>query len=174
MSRALCPPAATHLGCSSSKRLFDPEAALRPLLKLTSTHTRSTAGFGHFGCRWWLQKLGGERQRDQLFDTLAIIELIAAVVAGALWLIIDEAEMRFRDLGGCGRHMLTAHDPSIVQRLMCATTGSVQDAWRRDPYPRNDSHTNMCGSGSGAAHGTIAVDHEAAYALCRGGRSEKS
>ena len=46
VSRALCPPAATHLGIASGKHLFDLEPALSLLLKVTSTHPGSTAGFG--------------------------------------------------------------------------------------------------------------------------------
>ena len=103
MSRELCPPAATHLGITSGKHLFGLEPALSLLLKLTSTQPCSATGFGCFGCRWWLQELGGWQQRGQLFGTLATIHLVAAVVAGACWMIIDESELRFRDLGGCGR-----------------------------------------------------------------------
>merc|ERR1711924_100482 len=77
MSRGLCLPAATHLGIAS--------------------------GFGCFGCMWWLQELGEQQQRNQLFSTLAMVAVVAAAVAGACWLIIDEAERRFCDLGHCGR-----------------------------------------------------------------------
>ena len=70
--------------------------------KLTSTHRCSTTGFGRFGCRWWLQQLGEQQHRKQLFSTLPMLGLVDAVVAGACWLIIDEAERRFHDLCSCG------------------------------------------------------------------------
>ena len=44
VSRALCPPAATHLGITSGKHLFDLEPALSQLLKLTSTQPWSVLG----------------------------------------------------------------------------------------------------------------------------------
>ena len=43
----------------------------------------------------------------------------------------------------------------------------VQDAWRLYPYVREAMRTYMCGSGSGVAVVTIAVDRETADA-CRG------
>ena len=103
MSRALCPPAATHLGIASGEHLFDLEPALSLLLKLTSTRPCSATGLRCFGCRWWLQQLGEQQQHDQLFSTLVTVSAVAAVVAGACWLIIDEAERRFCDLGRRGR-----------------------------------------------------------------------
>ena len=99
MSRGLCLPAATHLGITSGKHLFDLEPALSLLLKLTSTQPCSATGFGCFGCRWWLQQLGEQQQRNQLFGTLTMVD----VVAGACWLLIDESELRFCDVGRCGR-----------------------------------------------------------------------
>ena len=59
LTRGLCPPAATHLGISSGKHLFDLEHTLRPLVKLTASHPCSTTGFGWCGCIWWLQEIGG-------------------------------------------------------------------------------------------------------------------
>ena len=103
MSRGLCLPAATHLGSTSGKHLFDLEPALSLLLKLTSSHPCLAAGFGCFGCIWWLQELGGWQQLGQLFGTLAVIDVIAATVAGAAWLSIDEAERRLCGLGHRGR-----------------------------------------------------------------------
>ena len=103
MSRGLCLPAATHLGSTSGKRLFGLEPALSLLLKLTSSHPCSAAGFGCFGCRWWLQEHRGWQRRGQLFGMLVMVDVIAATVAGAAWLSIDEAERRFCDLGRCGR-----------------------------------------------------------------------
>ena len=103
MARGLCPPTAIHLGSTSGKHLIGLELALSLLLKLTSTHPRSTTGFGCFGCRWWLQQLGGWQRRGQLIGTLAMVAVVAAMVAVAAWLIIDEAARRFRDLGRRGR-----------------------------------------------------------------------
>ena len=109
MARGLCLPAAIHLGITSGKHLIGLELALPLLLKLTSTHPRSTTGFGCFGCRWWLQQLGGWQQRGQLFGTLAMVAVVAAVVAGAAWLSIDEAWLRFGDLAAC--------EPYRIQQL---------------------------------------------------------
>ena len=110
MSRGLCLPAATHLGITSGKHLLDLEHTLCPLLKLTSSHMCSAAGFGCFACIWWLQELGGWQRRGQLFGTLAMVDAIAATVAGAAWLSIDEAERRFCDLVSrrrpCSRRMI--------------------------------------------------------------------
>ena len=103
MSCALYLTDALHLTFTSGKHLFDLEHALCPLLKLTSSHPCSTTGFGCCGCIWWVQELGGWQQRGQLFSTLAVIGAIAAMVAGAAWLSIDEAERRFCDLGRRGR-----------------------------------------------------------------------
>ena len=103
MSRGVCPPAAIYLRITSGKHLFDLEPALSLLLKLTSTRPCSATGFRCFGCRWWLQQLGEQQQHDQLFSTLVTVSAVAAVVAGACWLIIDEAERRFCNLGRCGR-----------------------------------------------------------------------
>ena len=104
MSRGPCPLAATHLGITSGKHLFKLQPALSLLLKLTSSQPCSATGFGCFGCRWWLQELGGWQQRRQLFGTLATIHVVAAMVADAGWMIIDEAELRFCDLGGRADH----------------------------------------------------------------------
>ena len=85
MSRELCLPAATHLGMTSGEHLFDLEPALSLLLKLTSSHPCSAAGFGCFGCMWWLQELGGWQRRGQLFGMLAMVDVLAATVAVAAW-----------------------------------------------------------------------------------------
>ena len=58
MSRGLCLPAATHLGIASGKHLFDLEPTPSLPLKLTPSQPCSAAGFGCFGCMWWLQELG--------------------------------------------------------------------------------------------------------------------
>ena len=76
----------------------------------TSTQPRSATGFGCFTCRWWLQQLGGQQQRGQLFGTLTTVGVAAAVVAGDDGLCMDEAELRFGDLGRYGR--------SCLQRVM--------------------------------------------------------
>ena len=49
-----------------------------------------------------VQEVGGYLQRGQLFSTLAMVAVIAAVVAVAGWMIIDESELRFCDLSRCG------------------------------------------------------------------------
>ena len=103
VTRALCPPAATHLGITSGKHLFGLEPSLSLLLKLTSTQPCSATGFGCFGCRWWLQELGDWQRRGQLFGTLTMVAVVAAMVAVAAWSSIDEDEHRFCDLGRCGR-----------------------------------------------------------------------
>ena len=103
MSRGLCLPAATHLGIASGKHLFDIEPTPSLPLKLTSSHPCSVAGFGCFGRRWWVQELGGWKRRGQLFGTFAMVAVVAAMVAVAAWLSIDEDEHRFCDLGRCGR-----------------------------------------------------------------------
>ena len=74
-------------------------------MKLTSTDRRSAQDLAASGCIWWLQQLGGRRQRGKLVGVMAVVGLVAVVVAGAGWLIIniDEAEWRICDLGGCGR-----------------------------------------------------------------------
>ena len=84
-------------------------------MKLTSTETdpRSAAGFGSFGCRWWLHNLGGLQQRGQLVGTLPLVGVVAAAVVGVAGLGIDEAERRFRDLGGRGQ--------PCSQRMICVS-----------------------------------------------------
>ena len=56
--------------------------------------------------------------------------------------------------------MLAVHDPCVVQRLVCATAASVQDAWRLYPHVRGEPHTYMCGSGCDVAVVRSAVDRE--------------
>ena len=62
--------------------------------------------------------------------------------------------------------VLAAHDPCVMQRLVCATAASVQDAWRLDPYVRDAPHTYMCISGSGVAAETIAVARSVSIVSC--------
>ena len=45
----------------------------------------------------------------------------------------------------------------VVQRVVCATAASVQDAWRLDPYVRDEPHTYMCISGSGVSAETSSL-----------------
>ena len=52
----------------------------------------------------------------------------------------------------------------VVQRLVCATAASVQDAWRLYPHVRIEPHTYMCGSGRGVAVVMSAVGREATNA----------
>ena len=129
MSRGLCLPAATHLGSTSGKHLFGLEPALSLLLKLTSSQPCSATGFGCFGCIWWLQQLGEQQQRNQLFSMLAMVVLVAAVVVGACWLIIDEAERRVCDLGRHGR-------PCSRRMILVSCSGScarlTEAFWTRD------------------------------------------
>ena len=75
-------------------------------MKLTSTDPRSVAGFGSFGCRWWLHNLGGLQQRGQLVGTLPLVGVVAAAVVGVAGLGIDEAERRICNLGGHGQPCL--------------------------------------------------------------------
>ena len=77
--------------------------------------------FGRFGGKWWLRELGGLLQRRQLVGMFALDRVAAAVVAGARWRGIDEAERRFRDLGGRRRPVLAAHALAIVRRLAIAS-----------------------------------------------------
>ena len=116
----LCLPAATHLGNTSGKHLFGLEPALSLLLKLTSSHMCSAAGFGCFACMWWLQELGGWQRRGQLFGTLAMVDVIAATVAVAAWLSIDEAERRFCGLSRCGRPCAVVSCSGSCARLPAA------------------------------------------------------
>ena len=46
-----------------------------------------------------------------------MVAVVAAVVAGACWLIIDEAERRFRDLGSHGR-------PCLRRMILVSCSGS--------------------------------------------------
>ena len=73
--------------------------------------------FGRFGGKSWLRELGGLLQRGQLVGMLALDRGLAAVVAGARWRGIDEAERRFCDLGSRRRPVLAAHALAIVARL---------------------------------------------------------
>ena len=50
-----------------------------------------------------VQEVGGYLQRGQLFSTLAMVGVVAAVVVGDAGLCIDEAERRFCDLAHRGR-----------------------------------------------------------------------
>ena len=109
MSRGLCPPAVTHLVITPSEHPFDPEPALRPLLKLTSTRRCSVAGFGCLSCRWWLQLLGEQRHRRRLVGTLAIMNLVAAVLAGPPLGRSEAAERRSCGLDCIDGLMLAAH-----------------------------------------------------------------
>ena len=64
--------------------------------------------------------------------------------------------------------VLAVHAASVVQWVVCAPTGSVQDAWRLHPCVCGELNTHICGSASAAAAETLAVDREAANAShCR-------
>jgi hypothetical protein len=52
---------------------------------------------------WRLHRLGSQQQRSQHFGALAVVRVLAAVLASAARLHIDEAGRRFRDLVGRGR-----------------------------------------------------------------------
>ena len=60
--------------------------------------------------------------------------------------------------------MLAACDLSIVKWTVIATAAMTQDVWRLYPCVRHAIRTYMCGSGSGVAAVTIAVDRETADA----------
>ena len=136
---------------------------------LSGSHPCSVAGFDCFGCRWWVQELGGWKRRGQLFGTFAMVAVVAAMVAVAAWMIIDEAARRFCDFGRRGRpcSRCTLHDACVVRRLVCATAACVQDVWRLYPHVRGEAHTYICSSGSGVTVVKSAVDREAANALVR-------
>lgn len=51
---------------------------------------------------WWLQQFGRQQQRSQYFGHMALVRVLAAVLASAVRLRIDEAGWRFRVLVGCG------------------------------------------------------------------------
>ena len=57
--------------------------------------------------------------------------------------------------------MLAAHDPCVVQWVVCITTSMVLDAWRLCVCVRDEMRTCMCEIGSGVAAVAIAVDREA-------------
>ena len=120
VSRGLCPPAVTHLAITSGKHPFDPEPALRPLLKLTSLAGAQALRFGCLSCRWWLQLLGEQRHRRQLVGTLALMNLVAAVLAGPPLGRIEAAERRSCGLdcigGHCSRRMLLPSASSSCAR----------------------------------------------------------
>ena len=46
-----------------------------------------------------------------------MVAVVAAVVAGACWMIIDESELRFRDLGGCGQPCAVVSCSGLCARL---------------------------------------------------------
>ena len=117
VSRGLCPPAVTHLVITPSEHPFDPEPALRPLLKLTSTRRCSVAGFGCLSCRWWLQLLGEQRHRRRLVGTLAIMNLVAAVLAGPPLGRSEAAERR-----SCGLDCIGGH--CSLRMLLPSASGS--------------------------------------------------
>ena len=100
--------------------------------------------FGRFGGKSWLRELGGLLHRRQRFGMLAFDHVAAAVVAGARWRVIDEAERRFRDLGGRGQPVLAAHDPGIGSRLAIATYSGSAYAWRLYPHVVIEMHTALC------------------------------
>ena len=81
----------------------DQSASDMPYSARWHTQPHSATGFGCFGCRLWLQQLGGLQQRGKLVGTLAVVGVIAAVVVGGAGLGIDEAERRFGDIGRRGQ-----------------------------------------------------------------------
>ena len=83
MSGALRPAAANHIVFTSGTHLFEPEPSLRPPVRLSCGSHRTIAGFDAAAAKWCLQELGEQRQRRQLFGTLAIVRLVAAVLARA-------------------------------------------------------------------------------------------
>ena len=111
-----------------------------------------------------MQELGGRRQRGQLFGVMAAVRVHAAVVAGAGWLFIDEAETRFRDLVRPRSAMLAACDPSIVPRLAIATCRSSAYAEGSYPCVLGELRTAMCETCIEVAAVGIAVDREARIA----------
>ena len=103
LERAVRLPVITTFVNISGKHLFKLEPASRPQLKLGSNLTVLRQDFVAAVGIWWLQQLGEQQHRKQLFSTLTRVSAVAAVVASACWLIIGEAERRFCNLGRCGR-----------------------------------------------------------------------
>ena len=80
------------------------------------------------GGRWWLQQLGGRKQRGQLIGMTENLRVVAAVLARPPLSRTEAAERR-----SCGPDcidglMLTAHALAVVWRLVCETAGTFQDA----------------------------------------------
>ena len=80
------------------------------------------------GGRVWLlwlqmvvQEVGGCQRRGQLFGTLAMVAVIAAVVVVAGWMIIDESELRFCDLGAA----------AAGHARLCRAAARVRDCRKR-------------------------------------------
>ena len=93
------------------------------------------------GGRVWLlwlqmvvQEVGGCQRRGQLFGTLAMVAVVAAVVVVAGWMIIDESELRFCDLGRCGRPCSLVSCSGSCARLPQVRSGRLAAlsarAWR--------------------------------------------
>ena len=112
-------------------------------------------------CIWWLQQHGGQQQRGQLFSVLVVVHVVTAVLVRAIGRGSEVAERPICDLVHVGRAVLASHDPSIVEWAVLATTAMVQDVSRLHPYVRDEMRTRICGSGSGVAAVTNAVDREA-------------
>ena len=99
---------------------------------------------GRFGGKSWLRELGGLLHRRQRIGMLALDHVAAAVVAGARWRVIDEAERRFRGLGGRRRPVLAAHALAIDRRLAIASYRGSAYAWRLYPHVLSEMYTALC------------------------------
>ena len=69
---------------------------------MTLSPQRTIPAFGRRAGNSWLQELGGEQQRGQLFGTLAGVHMAAAVVAGASIGRVGASEPRFSALAAHG------------------------------------------------------------------------
>ena len=116
---------------------------------------------------WWLQQQCGQQQRGQLFGVLLMVRVVAAVLVRA---IREGSEAVERSICGlvhvgelCSRRVILA-STCVVQWVVCVTRCMVQDAWRLCACVSAVIRAYICGSGSGVAAVTIAVDREASDA----------
>ena len=116
-------PAHTPIIFTSGKYLFkfNLEPTFSPPLKLASTDPRSATGFGSFGGRWWLHKVGEQHRRRQLVAMAANIRVVAAVLARPPLSRFEAAERRSSGLDGidgqCLRRMILPSSNGSCSRL---------------------------------------------------------
>ena len=92
--------------------IHDPERARDP---------RSATGFGSFGGRWWLHKLGEQQRRRQLVAMAANVRVVATVLARPPLSRFEAAERRSSGLDGidgqCLRRMILPSSNGSCSRL---------------------------------------------------------